>query len=271
MTKTVPIVPAATILLLRGGAKGLEVFMVERHHRIDFATGALVFPGGKIEAADADAALAERFDGGEGEDDAERAMRIGAIRETFEESGVLLARERGARETIGAARLAEIESTWREALCKGERSMSELAVREDLRLAGDLLTPFARWITPAFMPKRFDTMFFLAEAPADHLALHDGGESVDSLWTTPADALCAAEQGERTIIFPTLLNIKKLGRAGSVREALEAARAQPIVTVLPEITLKDGKQWLTIPKQAGYEPSEAPLEALTGALPTGAA
>lgn len=263
MTKTVPIVPAATILLLRDGAAGLEVFMVERHHRIDFATGALVFPGGKIDAGDADAALSARLDGGESQDAQQRAMRIGAIRETFEESGVLLARERGG-ETIGAARLAEIESAWREALCKGECSMSELAVREDLRLAGDLLTPFARWITPAFMPKRFDTVFFLAEAPADHLALHDGGESVDSLWTTPADALRAAERGERTIIFPTLLNIKKLGRSSSIREAFEAARAQPIVTVLPEIVLKGGKQWLTIPKQAGYDPSEAPLETLTG-------
>jgi hypothetical protein len=112
------------------------------------------------------------------------------------------------------------------------------------------------------MPKRFDTWFFLVAAPADQVAVHDGREGVDSLWIRPADAVAEAESGRRTIIFPTLLNVKKLGRSASVAEALSAARREPIVTVLPHVARTDHGEVLRIPSEAGYDVSEAPLEGL---------
>jgi 8-oxo-dGTP pyrophosphatase MutT (NUDIX family) len=253
---------SATILLVRDGAAGLEVFMVQRHHRIDFATGAMVFPGGKLEPGDLDPSLRERSRGAEALSDAELGLRAGAIRETFEEARVLLARRRGRAELLTGAEVLAIEERHRAALEAHEIRIAELARAEDLELACDLLVPFAHWITPEFMPKRFDTWFFLVAAPADHVAVHDGHESVDSVWTRPADAAAEADAGRRTIIFPTLQNVKKLGRSASVAEALAAARRDPIVTVLPRVVRTEQGSMLRIPAEAGYEVSEAPVEAL---------
>lgn len=249
--------PSATILLLRDGARGLEVFMVQRHHQIDFATGAMVFPGGKVDAADADPALATRCDAAVG--DALRPIHVAAIRETFEECGVLLARPAGQRGLVSAARLAEIEQRHRAALNAGERTLRELVEREDLRLANDLLVPFAHWITPVFMPKRFDTYFYLVAAPPDQLALHDGGESVDSVWTRPEDAAAERAAGRRTIIFPTFMQVQKLGRSRSVEDAIAAARSAPVVTVLPQVEERAGEKVMVIPAEAGYDVTAAPL------------
>jgi 8-oxo-dGTP pyrophosphatase MutT (NUDIX family) len=257
-----PALPSATILLVRDGGDGLEVFMVQRHHRIDFATGAMVFPGGKVDPDDADPALDARLAGADGHDATERSLREAAIRETFEESGVLLARPRGERALIDATRLRAIEDAHRDALNDGRRTMSEIARDEDLELAGDLLVPFAHWITPSFMPKRFDTHFFLAEAPPDHVAIHDGGESVDSVWTRPADAVAEEEAGRRIIIFPTMMNVKKLGRSPTVAEALAAARRDPIVTVFPQVEDRGGVPTMILPADAGYEITEAPVDDL---------
>jgi 8-oxo-dGTP pyrophosphatase MutT (NUDIX family) len=250
---------SATVLLVRDAAAGLEVFMVERHHQIDFATGALVFPGGQVDAADADAALAARCAGVQSLDADARVLRVAAIRETFEESGVLLARRRGERALVDAAALAGIEARHRAALHAGERTLAEIAAAEDLELACDLLEPFAHWITPVFMPKRFDTWFFLVAAPADQVALHDGHESVDSVWITPAAAEAERSAGRRTIIFPTLLNVRKLGRARTVGEAFANARSAPIVTVLPRIEKRGDTPTMVLPEGAGYDVVEAPL------------
>jgi 8-oxo-dGTP pyrophosphatase MutT (NUDIX family) len=250
---------SATVLLVRDGARGLEVFMVERHHEIDFATGALVFPGGQVDAADGDAALAARCAGAAGHSDAERVLRVAAIRETFEEAGVLLARPRGSRALVDAAALAGIEARHRAALLAGARTLAEIAAAEDLELACDLLVPFAHWITPVFMPKRFDTWFFLVAAPADQVALHDGHESVDSVWITPAEAEAARAAGRRTIIFPTLLNVRKLGRAQTVADAVANARSRPIVTVLPRVEQRGETPTMVLPADAGYDVVEAPL------------
>jgi hypothetical protein len=146
--------------------------------------------------------------------------------------------------------------------------MRELAEQEDLELALDLLVPFAHWITPEFMPKRFDTHFYLAAAPPGQLAVHDGTESVDSLWTTVSRALELEKSGKRTIIFPTLENVKKLGRHSTVAEATEQARRSPIVTVLPRLTKDpDGTLMMEIPEEADYETVRAPLSAIGGGLP----
>jgi 8-oxo-dGTP pyrophosphatase MutT (NUDIX family) len=250
---------SATVLLVRDGPRGLEVFMVERHHQIDFATGALVFPGGQVDAADADEALADRCTGGAALGHEARVLRVAAIRETFEESGVLLARRRGSAALVDAGTLRGIEARHRAALHAGQRTLAEIAAAEDLELACDLLVPFAHWITPVFMPKRFDTWFFLVAAPADQAALHDGHESVDSAWLTPAEAEAARSARRRTIIFPTLLNVRKLGRAKTVADAIANARSQPIVTVLPRVEQRGGTPTMVLPADAGYDVVEAPL------------
>ena len=126
--------------------------------------------------------------------------------------------------------------------------------REDLELALDLLVPYAHWITPTALPKRFDTHFFITTAPADQLAAHDGSESVDSVWINPNRALEDARAGKYTIIFATRLNVEMLGRQNDVASALEAARSRKIVTVQPNATKNpDGKGFiLKIPLEAGY-------------------
>jgi 8-oxo-dGTP pyrophosphatase MutT (NUDIX family) len=247
---------AATILLVRDGPTGLEVFMVQRHHKIDFATGAMVFPGGKLEPGDADPRLRARSSGAEPLDDDALAVRVGAIRETFEESGVLLARARGSSALVTADRLREIEARWRDRLNADEAGLLvELVLAEDLELACDLLVPFAHWVTPEMVPKRFDTYFFLVAAPPDQIALHDGHESVDSVWTTAQHALAEAESGRRTIIFPTLMNLNLLGLARDVGDALARTRARTVVTVRPALSrTPEGKPELRIPPEAGYPP-----------------
>jgi 8-oxo-dGTP pyrophosphatase MutT (NUDIX family) len=254
-----PAVPAATILLLRDGAEGLEVFMVVRHHQIDFASGALVFPGGKADPADFEAELAPLLDGAADNPDT-RAIQVAAIREAFEECGVLLARERGSNHLISGERLAVLD-TLRDALHRGDLSIREFLEQYGLRLACDQLVHFAHWVTPAMMPKRFDTHFFLATAPADHLAVHDGHESVDSLWIRPADAIAEGAAGSKTIIFPTLRNIEKLGRHNNVRDALEAHRHTTPVRVLPWTEKRDDGTYLCIPAEADYDVSEAKMPA----------
>ena len=246
--------PAATILLLRDGTAGLEVFMVVRHHAIDFASGALVFPGGRVE--DDDHAFAERLGAGAADRHA-AAFRVAAIRETFEECGVLLARPRGSRSLVSAATLRAVEDRHRAALNAGSVLFERVLADAELEPATDLLVHFAHWITPANQPKRYDTQFFLAAAPPEHLAVHDGTEAVDSLWITPAEALAGTEAGRFKLVFATARNLEKLGRWRTVAEAMAAAAVAPVVTVLPRSTkLEGGKRLLHIPAEADYGGSE---------------
>ena len=252
-------IASATVLLVRDGAGGLEIFMVERHHQIDFASSALVFPGGKVDAADGDAALRPRCAGAGRLDDGELALRVAAVRETFEESGVLIARRRGATALLTQAEVGPIEARERSELLAGRIAFGEIAARQGLELACDVLVPFAHWITPEFMPKRFDTHFFLVAAPPDQAAAHDGRESVDSLWIAVEQAIDDARAKRRSIIFPTLRNLVKLGRSRSVAAALERARREPIVTVLPQVARGENGPVIRIPAEAGYDLAEAPL------------
>jgi len=254
MTSEAAARPAATILLLRDGPSGLEVFMVVRHHAIDFAAGALVFPGGRVEESDHQlAARPADCPNPAGLTTEAMAFRIAAIRETFEECGVLLARPRGSDRLIDAATLKRVEDRYRAALNAGTVGFDTVLVSEDLLPAADMLVHFAHWITPSHQPKRYDTQFFLAEAPAEHLAVHDGTEAVESIWITPAEALEGTESGRFKLVFATQKNLEKLGRFGTVRQALEAARAANVVTVQPRSTkLEGGRRLLHIPAEAGY-------------------
>lgn len=249
--------PSATVLLLRPAEPQLQVLMVARHEKIDFAAGALVFPGGKVDAVDADPALVPHVVGADGLDHAARALRVAAIREAFEESGVLLAREPGSAHTLPAARLRSLAS-YRGPLAAGELTMLEFVTREQLVLAADLLLPFSHWVTPPFMPRRFDTWFFLARAPLDQIAVHDGNELVGSEWISPAAALEALAAKRRTILFPTRLNLMMLNESRSDTEALAAARTRPIKTVIPRIEEREGRRWLCIDTDAGYALTAVP-------------
>ncbi len=246
---------SATMLLLRESADGMEIFMVVRHHEIDFASGALVFPGGSVDAGDHDIAVDQAlFTADCGFDPAALALRIAVVREAFEECGILLARPSGVSALVGAERLQAIDQSCRADLCAGRRSFKDIIERERLVLALDLLVPFAHWITPVKMPKRFDTFFFLAVAPADQVGVHDGKEAVDSIWIAPQRALDEAKTGRYKILFPTERNLIKLAKSLSASAAIEKARADRVVTVMPEmIKSASGKRQLRIPKDAGYD------------------
>ena len=256
--------PASTILLLRDGAltsgpddnrRGeIEVFMMVRHYEIDFNSGALVFPGGSVDKGDQEIiARPELYSGGEGLDASALSFRIAAIRETFEESGILLARPRGSNTLIDAKRAGEIEIAHRSALCEGKTTFLKVLTDNGILLALDELVPYAHWITPEGMPKRFDTWFFLAAAPPEQAGAHDGKESTDSIWVSPREALAGGEGGRFKLPFPTTRNLIKLGKQSSVKDALGDSSGKPIVTVMPVMTKLNGGRQLRIPLEAGYD------------------
>lgn len=247
---------AATLMLARDSADGIEVFMVVRHHEIEFASGALVFPGGSASAKDTDPRWRRLADGLESVTDEMLNVMAAAAREAFEECGVLFAREVTGGPLVDGVRAEALGAKYRQAIEAGRISFPEMIASENLIVAFDRLVHFAHWITPAHMPKRFDTHFFLAEAPLDHILRHDGRESVDSVWVTPSQACLDADQERRTVLFPTRLNLEKVGRARTVSEALEAARTSQVVTVRPEATTVEGGRLLRIPVQAGYGAGE---------------
>jgi 8-oxo-dGTP pyrophosphatase MutT (NUDIX family) len=214
-----------------------EVLMVRRNTRATFAS-ALVFPGGGIEPGDRNndwAVLVSDFDDFDAD---ERALRIGAIREAWEETSILAS---GGGGMIVAPETA-----------------SDIPFREVVRAAGatlalGALAPFGHWITPAAEARRFDTHFFLTQAPANQLAISDGAETVEVEWVNPADAVELAATGERPIIFPTLMNLARLAESRDSAAAMVAARERTPFTVRPVIeTGRDGSRVITIPTEAGY-------------------
>lgn len=247
-----PIRLAATILLLRD-APAFEVLMVKRHHQIDFAAGALVFPGGKSHGGDGDPRWRDLATGWDavGEDGA--ALRIAAIREAYEEAGVLLARDANGNFYEGEAAV-EVRAA------VAEDRAPFIAVVEELGLKLDLaaLTIFARWITPNLMTKRFDTWFYAAHAPSAQQAICDGHEAVDAEWIAPGEALEMAAAGTRKVIFPTRMNLQLLAESVSPADAITRSRARPLVTVEPWV---DG-EGLRIQADAGYGDVIEPLSAL---------
>lgn len=251
--------PSSTLLMVRDGAAGLEVFMVKRNHAIDFASGALVFPGGKLADGDSDPVLMGRHARPGNFDPALTPFAFGAIREAFEESGLLLARAKGSGALLPAARM-ETLGHWREPLNRGEKTLRDMAETEGLDYALDTLAPFAHWITPEVMPKRFDTWFFLAPAPADQVGVHDGSESVESEWVGAQAALDDWEAKTRTIVFATRMQLVKLARSRTVAEALAATKHDTVVDVMPVLDKTSfAEPHLCIPAEAGYGVTEVPL------------
>lgn len=246
--------PAATVMLLRDGSAGMEVFMIVRHRDSDVHAGALVFPGGRVDPEDHEIARdAALFPARERLDPALAAPRVAAVRETFEECGVLLARPVGERDVVSAARLRDIEAAHRSALCGGQRSFGAILTAERLVLAPEAMVYFAHWISPERSPLRFDTHFFLATAPSEQIAVHDGLEAVESIWIAPGAALDSADAGTYQLPFPTRMNLRKIAGHRAAADALAAARASPVVTVMTkQERAGNGVRVLRIPLEAGY-------------------
>jgi 8-oxo-dGTP pyrophosphatase MutT (NUDIX family) len=239
-----PVTPrdSATVILLRDGARGLEVFMLERHLNSDFAGGAYVFPGGTVDPRDTDP-MAHRFlEAPQGMDP---AFYLCAIRETFEEAGVLLAR-RGpdpVRLTEDAARFA----AYRRELAGRGGSLAAFAEREGLRFSGDLMHYFSRWVTPEFSPKRYDARFFVATMPEGQDPLHDDVETTASTWIRPADAIAQARDGLFSIIFPTRKTLEELERFERTADVISSTAGKEIQAILPTVVISDGQARVVLP------------------------
>ena len=244
------LIPAATILILRDEPT-FQVLMIERHANIEFAGGALVFPGGRIDDADADPGWVDYTNGTANQSEEMHAARIAAIREAFEETGILLARDRSGNPVLPS--LVEALDGRRSEIEKDATAFQAMIREEDLRLALDDLTLYARWVPPSHSQhKRFDTMFFAARMPEGQQAREDGNEATEALWIAPHAALAACDQGERKLIFPTYRNLELLGVTEDVEATLQFASKRKIETVQPIIEQRDGEPYIVIPHDLGY-------------------
>jgi 8-oxo-dGTP pyrophosphatase MutT (NUDIX family) len=239
-----PVTPrdSATVILLRDGAEGLEVFMLERHLNSDFAGGAYVFPGGTVDPRDTDPEAQRFLDASE---EIEPAFFLCAIRETFEEAGVLLARrdEQPVRLTDDVARFA----AYRRELAGRSGSLATFAERERLRFSGDVMHYFSRWVTPEFSPKRYDARFFVATMPEGQDPLHDDVETTASTWIRPADAIAQSREGLFSIIFPTRKTLEELGRFERAADVISSTAGKQIDPILPTVVISDGQARVVLP------------------------
>lgn len=250
-------IPAATVILLRD-EPAFEVLMIERHADIGFAGGALVFPGGRIASGDRNPAWAEYSSGCDAE---LMAGQIAAIREAFEETGLLIAREGDARDgaLIDGDRAASLAG-WRKPVEKEDAKFLEMIRAEKLSLACDRLVLFAHWIAPPGLHRRFDTLFFAAACPPGQEAREDGDEATEALWISPKEAMAARARGDRKIIFPTARNLELLGQSADASAVFASARARRIAPVTPALEMRGGEGWLTIPGDLGYPVTEEKLD-----------
>ncbi|HET8602774.1 MAG TPA: NUDIX hydrolase [Marmoricola sp.] len=246
---------AATVLLLRNASKGLSVYLLRRQTSMAFAGGMVVFPGGGVDPRDFDhsvswagptvAAWAERL----GVDEANaRALVCAAVRETFEESGVLLA---GPSDTeVVADTTGEDWEADRVALEKRELAFTEFLDRRGLVLRTDLLGVWSAWLTPVFEPRRYRTWFFVAELPEGQRTRDVSTESDAVAWSPVMGAVEAAERGEIGMMPPTYLTCLEVGQHGTAEEVLaEAAAGRPTEVFMPEPVHEDGVMTLSFPER----------------------
>ena len=256
---TIPIKPAATVILMREEIKGdFEIFMVKRSSRSTFGS-LYVFPGGKLDPEDSENDLYPYCEGMNNEEASKQlgikdnglSFWIACIRECFEEVGVLLTNPDDSilQDTFKLTKL-------RKELNNKEITFKEICVSESLRLRTKNIVPCAHWITPDIETKRFDTRFFLAKVNAKQLASHDGFELTESFWIKPADALAKLKNGEMNMILPTIKNIEKLAEFSSSTEAFnyfEGLGDNAIPPILPKFIKKDGEWVGFLPGEEGYE------------------
>ena len=241
---------AATVVLLRDSAAGLEAYLLRRHRQMAFAAGMYAFPGGTVDPRDADVAVGwtgpsprewgDRLGCGP---ELARALVCAAVRETFEESGVLLAGS-SAYDVVADTTSGEWERD-RAALVDRSLGFAELLLSRDLVLRTDLLGAWAHWITPEFEPRRYDTRFFLAALPAGQRTRDVSGEADTVVWMAPGAAVAGADAGTLAMLPPTYVTLRDLTRFPTVAQALAAAPARLIRPVLPAVAVVDGSMVLT--------------------------
>ena len=264
-----PIKPASTVMLVRESSASttpLEVFMVQRTHNASFARGMYVFPGGRVDDCDADPRLHALCDGLD-DDRASALLRVergglaywvGALRECFEESGILLARHSRSGELVRiddaatARRFAEA----RHAVHDGTATLLDVCRAEGLRLALGDVRYVSHWITPRGESRRFDTRFFVAPAPPGQEPLHDDLETIDSLWVSPSEALERATRGELAMFPPTASNLQFLaghGDVGTVLAAADAVGSPPPILPKFKVDARGHVIGVVLPGEADYD------------------
>jgi len=247
--------PAATVVVLRDGPAGPEVFMVRRHEGTAFMGGAHVFPGGRVDAADRDAddtwcdgmaAAARQLDSLPPADAV--AYHVAAARELFEEAGVLLARHPDG-DFVSLAGAADHERLKQDRTRVHDAATTLRAVieRERLHLALDALVLFAHWVTPPIDSRQFDTRFFMTRIPPHQTPAHDDTETTHSLWARPGDAIAQAERDEIILPPPTWSTLRELEPFESVKEALAWARRRTVIRRMPKAIEQDGHRMLLLP------------------------
>lgn len=253
LAAAVPLKDASTVILVRDGNRGVEVFLLQRVRGMAFAGGMTVFPGGGVDPSDSAAEVAwagppvqwwsERF--GTSENRAQ-ALVLAAVRETFEECGVLLAGP--TPDTVVADTTAFGPA--RRQLEAREFTFGEFLEREGLVLRADLLRPWSNWITPVGEGRRYDTRFFVAAAPEGQIADGDTSEADAVRWQTPQEAIAHWQDGGSVLLPPTWSQLTALSRFGSVAEILAA---EPQITpILPTLITGDGDLRVEFPEQDGY-------------------
>jgi 8-oxo-dGTP pyrophosphatase MutT (NUDIX family) len=256
-----PLKDAATVILVREeDEKPFEVFLVQRHKKQSFMGGAFVFPGGALDPADCDDALMQHMTGvsiedavnrlNESETPRDKAMGLyfTAVRETFEESGILLA----DLDVDTSHNFAGRFSGYREEIHDGVLTLKDLAVKENIQYALNLLMPYARWITPKFESKRFDTRFFLARKPKHQNAEHDHKELVESLWMTPEKALEKNFNQEIMLMPPTLKIIEELTAYISIDDLFVFASGKKVGPILPQLFQSETAFGIMLPHDPEY-------------------
>ena len=251
--------PAATVAIVRDAHGGMEVLLLQRNLRSGFVAGVHLFPGGALDEADGDGAAARLCCGLDdpaasrilGLESGGLAYWVAAIRESFEEAGILLACDRyGKLVSLADEREAERFLVHRRELNAGKREFITVLNEEGLQLAADRLTFFGHWITPVGAPRRYDTRFFLAAAPEGQEPLHDSLETIDHLWVRPAGALDRLRTGEFKMRTPTVHTLKTFADYDTVASLHRGVAQGEIPAILPRIT-RDGRRLL--PGDPGYE------------------
>jgi len=226
-----PIRPAATIIIVREAQESYEIFMLKRTSKASFASGMFVFPGGRVDSDDHLHKYDEYRCGPSGAQTQQvnalgyewRGFWIAAIRETFEEAGLLLAYKNGELVSFADDSVHEHYDAYRAPLHRGEISLLDICKREELELAVDRVHFYNRFVTPLGRPRRFDTRFFIASAPENQRGKHDEKETVDSIWVTPQEALARNDAGEFDLMNVTRMQLQWLGEHAHKQALLDMA------------------------------------------------
>lgn len=242
---------ASTVLFVRDGGEGLEVYLVRRVKGMPFAGGMTAYPGGSVDPRDMDAHFkwvgpppSEWAKSFACDDELARALVAAAVRETFEEAGVLLATEPDGD-------LVDVSNdeweTERLSLIDRSQSFADLLEGRGLSLRADLLRPWAHWITPEAEPRRFDTRFFITSLPDGIVPRNVGGEADHAEWVAPAVAVEQGHSGARPMLAPTIQTLTDLAQFSTVHEAIEGAPPRSIVPISPKIVEENGIEWIIMP------------------------